>query len=61
MGRSKIEEKNIRKLAKVGGGTSYSITLPIDAIRDFGWQEKQKLMIEVDKGRKRIIIKDWEK
>lgn len=61
MGQRKIENRNIRKLSRVGGGTSYSITLPIEAIRAFGWKEKQKLKIEVDKKRKKIIIKDWEK
>jgi len=30
-------EQNIRKLAKVGGGHTYSVTLPIEAIRKFGW------------------------
>ncbi len=35
-------EENIRKLAKVGGGHTYSITLPIEAIRKFRWQEGQK-------------------
>ncbi len=61
MGIQKIENKNVRKLAKVGGGATYAITLPIDAIREFGWKEKQKLVVEVDKARKRLIIKDWEK
>jgi len=61
MGRKKVENRNIRKLAKVGGGATYAITLPIDAIREFGWQEKQKLEIKIDKARKRLIIKDWEK
>ena len=54
-------EQNIRKLAKVGGGVTYSITLPIEAIRNFGWQEKQKLEIEVDNKNKRLIIRDWKK
>lgn len=61
MGRRKLEDKNIRKLSKVGGGATYAITLPIDVIREFGWKEKQKLVIEADKGRKRLIIKDWKK
>jgi hypothetical protein len=39
--RRKIEESNIRKLTKVGGGSSYSITLPIDVIRKWGWRDKQ--------------------
>jgi len=54
-------KENIRKLAKVGGGATYAITLPIEAVRDLGWQEKQKLVVEYDKRRKRLIIKDWEK
>ena len=57
----KIHKRNIRKLAKVGGGATYAITLPIDDIRELGWQEKQKLVVEFDKRRKRFIIKDWEK
>lgn len=57
----KQKDKNVRKLAKVGGGSSYSLTLPIDAIREFGWKEKQKVVIEVDSENKRLIIRDWEK
>jgi hypothetical protein len=53
-------EQNIRKLARVGGGHTYSLTLPIEAIRKFGWREKQKLEVEVDEKNKRLIIKDWE-
>lgn len=55
----KQSEKNIRKLCKVGGGATYSITLPIDIIREFGWQKKQKIIVKADKKNKYIIIKDW--
>jgi len=61
MGRKKVENRNVRKLAKVGGGATYAITLPIDAIREFGWKEKQKLVIKIDKNNKRFIIEDWKK
>ena len=44
-----------------GKGTTYAITLPIDAIRDFKWKEGQKMEIEIDEKNKRIIIKDWKK
>ena len=37
------QNKKVRKLFKVGRNASYGLTLPIDAIRLFGWQEKQKL------------------
>jgi len=59
MARRSLENKNIRKLFRVGGGKSYSLTLPIEAIREFGWQQKQKVIVETDKKNKRIIIKDW--
>jgi len=60
MGRNKIENRNVRKLAKVGGGVTYAITLPIEAVREFGWQEKQKLEILIDRRKKRVIIRDWQ-
>jgi len=53
----KIDEQNIRKLFK--SNTSYALTLPINEIRDLGWQEKQKLTIK-RKGNS-LIISDWEK
>ncbi len=61
MARANLNDRNIRKLSRVGNGKTYSITLPIEAIREFGWQKKQKLVVEMDKGGKRLIIKDWEK
>ena len=59
MARRRINERNIRKLAK--SKTSYLVTLPIEAVRDLGWKKSQKLIVEADKRRGRIIIKDWEK
>ncbi len=34
----KVGKQNIRKLFKTGGDATYGITLPIGAIREFGWQ-----------------------
>ena len=51
----------IRKLSKTGGGRSYSLVLPRQAIRDFGWKERQKLTIKTDTKKKRFIIEDWKK
>jgi len=59
MARQKLENRNIRKLSKVGGGKTYSITLPIEYVRKLGWQKTQKVNVELDTKRKRIIIKDW--
>ena len=54
------EEKNIRKITKVAGGSSYAITLPIEVIRRWGWKERQKVQLAIDEKKKVIKIKDWE-
>lgn len=46
MGRRSAEEDHIRNLTKIGGGSSYAITIPIEAIRELGWKEKQKLTVK---------------
>lgn len=61
MGRRKQEERNVRTLYKSGGGRSYTVTLPVEAVRAFKWQEKQKLQLTIDEKKKRIIIEDWKK
>ena len=55
----KIGQQNIRKIAKVGGGKSFGLTLPIEYIRKLGWKERQKVVVEL-KGRL-LTIKDWKK
>ena len=57
--RRKLENRNIRKLTRTGGGRSVSVTLPIDYIRELKWQDRQKVV--VSKKGKTLIIKDWEK
>lgn len=59
MGRRKINERNIRKLGK--GATSYHVTVPIEAVRDLGWQKGQKLVVDVDMRHSELVIRDWEK
>ena len=60
MSITRADQRNTRKLNRVGRGRTYSITLPIEVIRKFRWQKKQKLALEIDFKKKRIIIKDWE-
>lgn len=60
MSRRKLENRNVRSLNKTSGGKSYGITLPIEVIRAFRWQRKQKLELLVDEKNKRLVIKDWE-
>ncbi len=59
MPRRKLENKNIRKIIKVGGGKSYSIIIPIEMIRNLKWKEKQKVVVKI-RGKK-IFIEDWKK
>ena len=56
-----MAKKYTRKITKVSSGTSYSITLPIEVVRNWKWKERQKLVLEIDEKNKRIIIKDWKK
>lgn len=57
MARRKIDERNVRSLTKVAGGSSYGITLPMEFVKKLGWQARQKL--EVKLYQDRIIIRDW--
>jgi len=57
MARRRLEDRGTRKINKIA--SSYYITLPVEMIRDLGWQEKQKVTVE-QKG-KTIVIKDWKK
>lgn len=56
MTRRKMEDRNIRKILK--NGASYSVTLPIEMMRDLEWKLKQKVTIRRQGGK--IIIEDWE-
>ena len=57
MARRKIENRHIRSLTKIAGGTSHGITIPKEYIKKLKWRAKQKL--EVKLYRDRIIIRDW--
>ncbi len=52
----KAEEKNIRKLCKIGK-QSVGLTLPIEDVRELGWRKKQKLVVKRVHGG--FMIKDW--
>ena len=59
MGRRKLGEEHIRSLTKGSGGSSYSIIIPKELIKQLGWKSKQK--VEVKRYGKGIMISDWEK
>ena len=56
MARQKLHEENIRKIKK--SGNSYAITIPIAVMRELGWQERQKVVVE--KRGSGFAVKDWE-
>jgi antitoxin component of MazEF toxin-antitoxin module len=55
--RRKLEDKNTRKISKHGG--SYSVTLPIELVRELGWRDNQKIVIKRVRGG--LNIKYWKK
>lgn len=58
MGRRASNKKHIRNIQRSRG--SYHISIPIDLIRKFGWQERQKVEVR-EYGKSKILIKDWKK
>ena len=58
MARRKLRNKNVRKLARMGG-SSIGLTLPIEILRQLKWREKQKVVVK--KRGKGILISDWKK
>ena len=58
MAKREQKESGIRKLTKLGK-KSLAVTIPIEITREFGWREKQKVVLK--KSRRKIIISDWKK
>ncbi len=58
MTRRKLEEKNIRKITRVGK-TSLAVTLPAEMAKDLGWRERQRVKVTRIKGG--VVIRDWKK
>jgi len=56
MARRKLENRRTRKLAKRASG-SYTVTLPVEMVRELKWRDKQKLVVR--KVGSKIIIEDW--
>jgi hypothetical protein len=56
MGRRKIGHEKIRSIQKSNG--SYIVSLPIDIVRELGWQEHQRIVIE-RYGAGKLLISDY--
>ena len=55
--RRRLENRNIRKITKVAGGSSFVITLPIEMVRKLKWRERQRVVVSM-RGKK-LTIQDW--
>jgi antitoxin component of MazEF toxin-antitoxin module len=55
MGRRKTHEENIRKITR--SGSSYALTIPISVMRELGWQEKQRVVVE--KSGEGFLVRDY--
>ncbi|MCH7657336.1 MAG: AbrB/MazE/SpoVT family DNA-binding domain-containing protein [Bacteroidetes bacterium] len=58
MSRRELKNRHIRSLLKLGGGSSYGISLPKEFIQELGWRSKQKLVVK--RYGSGLIIRDWE-
>ncbi len=58
MARRKLNKRNIRKITRVGG-TSLSVTIPVEFARKLKWRERQKVVVKL-RGKK-LTVEDWEK
>lgn len=57
--QTKLKDKDIRKLTRMGGGRSIGLTLPIEIVNKLKWRERQKVRVKLSG--KKIIIEDWAK
>lgn len=58
MTRRKLEEKNIRKLTRVGR-SSLAVTIPIEMVKELKLRERQKVVLSLKGGK--ITIEDWKR
>lgn len=56
--RRKISKEGIRNIQR--SRKSYHISIPVEIMREFGWQERQKVVVK-KYGKSKIIISDWKK
>lgn len=57
MGAKRADQRHVRVLTQNNTGT-YSVTLPIEAVRALKWQQGQKVVVR-QQGKK-LILTDWE-
>lgn len=58
MPTQKMENKNIRKLTRMGsGGLSLGLTIPKEIVKELKWRERQKVVVK--RSGNKLIIEDW--
>ena len=57
MADKKYSDRNIRKITR--NGTSHSVSIPVEFLKQLGWKERQKVVVKKIRGG--IQIKDWKK
>lgn len=57
MGRRKIGDEKIRSIKKSNG--SYTVSIPIDLMRELGWHERQRVVI-TRSGKGKLTISDYQ-
>jgi len=57
MPRKSLEDRNVRKLFRIGNGDSIAVTIPIELARELKLRAKQK--VTVRKYGDKLIIEDW--
>jgi len=57
MPRRPLDQRNVRKLYKNKGGTTY-LSLPKEIVDELRWRDGQK--VTVTRSGQRIMIEDWE-
>ncbi|MBI3305766.1 hypothetical protein HYZ82_01375 [Candidatus Nomurabacteria bacterium] len=57
MPNKSFKERNIRKITK--NGTSHSVSIPVEFLKQLGWKERQKVVVKKIRGG--VQIKDWKK
>lgn len=58
MAKRIFEKRNIRNVQKVK--KTYYVSIPVEIMREFKWQERQKVVVKKS-GKGKIIITDWKK
>jgi len=57
MGRRKAGQESIRSIQKSHG--TYTISVPVEVMRELGWQEHQRVV--VSKSGTKLVIVDYDK